>query len=484
MPQPAAMLCPVAVAVPGQTATRHLINHFGDLRLRNSWRGLLATLRFARPTPYRLPKWGCTVVVARCVQLALFPVTLCVAGCSWQPTKNDIPKRGATDVIVHCSDFDDETFDPPAASKYALPEAFRNDTVAQDISRARRHVNRMRRCYQFLGDFSAKKASQLDVPLIASAIFGTGALLYRANIDVVGGAGLAAGGISTAKLYYHPAADQQAYLAAEKQLTCIYDYTHVTRFTLAGDILANDRLLLENLIAQVNYKAGPLLYGDTSSQTSQQKALVKAVNDATTSVRKTLEAVEAALADYRQTPSAIYDTADRIDFSARDSARLTIAYADAINTIQSSINVTLQNKSTIADARTSLLKAQASSGEAAKTPAPAKKADAKGAQDPKAQAVVDLTTRKVANLPTSLTTTPQSSCAPNQADCVGVATGIDGSRGDNNAFHLRAFDPIADAETDLIAKLLAVSEASLNDIPQPAFSEVRANIAKCIVSQN
>jgi hypothetical protein len=480
MPLPAVTLCPVAVAVLGQSATRQLINHLSDLHVRAPWRQLTCCASIpARRAVHTY--MGVHVVVARYVQLVVVSITLGIAGCSWQPTRNDIPKRGATDVVVHCSDFDDETFDPPSKSKSA-PEAFRNDTVAQDIARARQHVNRMRRCYQFLGDFSAKKASQLDVPLMATAILGAGALLYHANIDAVGGAGLAAGGISTAKLYYHPVADQQVYLAAEKQLTCIYDYTHVTRFTLAGDILSNDRLLLENLIAQVNYKAGPLLYGDTSNQTPQQKALVHAVNDSTTSARKTLEAVEAALADYRQTPSAIYDTADRIDFSARDSTRLTIAYADAINTIQSSINLTLQNKSTVADARSSLLKAQASSGEAAKTPVPAQNKAA--AQDSKAQAVVELTTRKAANLPASLTTTPQTSCTSNQADCVVVVTGIDSTKGDANAFHLRAFDPVLDAETDLIAKLLAVSEASLNDIPQPAFSEIRANIAKCIVSQN
>jgi len=449
--------------------------------------------------------------------VAYVSAAVLLAGCTMEPTRKDIPAAGSPDVVVHCSDFDDKAFDPATPSSFTPPEAFRDDTVGQDIARARQHVNRMRRCYRFLGDYAAKKASLLDVPLIGAAIAGTGAILYRANIDVVSGFGLAAGGISTAKLYYHPAANQQTYIAAEKQLTCIYDATHVTRFTLVGDILTNDHLLLENLTEQVTFQAGPLLHSDPAKQTDPEKALIKAVTDATDGARKSLDAIEGALADYRQTPTAIYDTADRIDFAARDSARMTIAYADAINTLQSSINLTLQNKSTVADARASLLKAQASTGDAAGTK-PAAKGDPK-----KAGAITALTAHKEAELPETITSDPHTSCKPNQPNCIKVTTGIlkpndqtpcpaasvkdkapvlKNTTADQQAdkcksadtekqselpadqYRLRAFDPVSDKSTNIIYKLIAVSNAVLDDIPQPAFSEVRTSIAKCVITPN
>ncbi len=402
----------------------------------------------------------------------LLALVLVVTGCAPVQTAKQQP---ATDFVADCTAramaamADNEAALQPVAPAAPDPTIYRTDSVAHDVAEARCYARDLAWHYARKERHARDETKwHFDVPLIATAIAGAGALLYRANIDVVSGIGLVAGGLTASKSYFHPDTNQTAYLTAGRQLMCIYDKTHILAFVNRTDTLYNDRRALRAALQELVEKAGPLLNLDDNSGTASEKAIAKAAKASRDAGDKALLAIRSALSDYAQMPTTIYQYADQIDVAGRTASLTTMSYSAIYATIRDSIDTTLENKTTVKEARDALLKAQTSAPAAAATQAVAK--GDKKATDDKAKAAADVTTPQAA-------VTPQlySSCATSKnLKCTG-ATEDQASAGE-----IRSFNELVDPKTDAITKLNRVVTIALDDLPAPAFSDVRADIASCV----
>jgi hypothetical protein len=386
------------------------------------------------------------------------------------------------------------------------PDIYRTDSVAREIATRRANVHGKAQSYQRLGCEVASDEPKFDLPLIAAALAGAGSLFYGANLDVVGGIGLAAGGITAAKAYAHPDTTLVAYLKAEKEFMCVLDETDVLTFVDKVDVLYTDRDALSSAVTRLSEVAGPLLPPNEPT-TAEGKAFAKAAQSALDGAEKTRKAIDEALANYMQLPASIDKAAGKIDFAARNSTLRSVTYAGAADSIKTALNASLENKVTVKEARTSLLTAANSAGTAnalANAADEANKAKAQKPQMPTAES------SSIASLRSAQTTVPlalpYSSFAEVQTNAADGITRryslehiaprttnsrvLDMLRGSEEPFEAQHLmdQPLSRASSqtqsvDLISRIVRASQIATEDLPTPSFADVRADVALCIPAE-
>jgi hypothetical protein len=97
------------------------------------------------------------------------------------------------------------------------PTAFEPKTYRELIS----YADKLSDGYIYLSDKIMTEQDVVGTLIIASAGVAAGGLLYDASIDLVKGAGLAAGTLTAATTYFNPSEASSHLLDAAKQLACV-----------------------------------------------------------------------------------------------------------------------------------------------------------------------------------------------------------------------------------------------------------------------
>lgn len=374
------------------------------------------------------------------------------------------------------------------------PAHYRDGSVEHDIAQARRHLNNVRRDYERFDCEQEHKNRHYDYPLLATALVASGAALAKANAYVLGGIGLTAGGIVAAKAYKHPDTDRDTYLEAYKELTCVYDATHVLKYNLKMDTLKVDRLALREAIAIVNTDIGK--YSSDSKQTDVDKAAIKAAQTAVDAGSKALTQIDAAVSDYKKMPGAIYSTTDAIDYVARKASITEGSYSTFNASIKDAYKAAGENKANADDFKSSVAAATGAAATIDATPAAA------AATSKTKHALFG-----ISKATASLNVTFASACAPTDKNkSTGANNGTDSNAASNAdaspsftcdsvSFNKgRASDSVTGAElpasaalrdsgTSDVNKLISLATIAANDLPTPSYSEIVADVAACVPKQ-
>lgn len=420
----------------------------------------------------------------------LFAVVL--VGCAPFPSK---PSRGERyDEICHYLGIDESEQAPNgdlrAAHSDSLdvfgkraesdPGVFKDSSAAKDIALARQHLNKVRLDYE---RFECRKELSnriyYDRPLLVTAIAAGAAAIVHANAYLIGGVGLAAGGMAAFKTYNQPDKDRDAFLSAYAQLTCAYDETHSLALSQGTDKAKYNRAALELAMATVAGEIGPLTI-DGVKLTPAEKATLAAANAALDAAHKAVIAVNQSIADYDRLSTLIYKTTDTVDIIARTASRTNGTYSAFSSEIESAYTAVGQSQNATDQAKQGVMtagaaeKASESTTAATGTGTKAKTGPEKTAEKLNAQGSADLA-QQIRDLliPTS--------CNPGQASsaCPLAAKGtvpVDVSTGKQ----LQAWTVGVSVSTGDISKLVQIATIVTENLPTPSYAEIAANVAGCV----
>lgn len=328
--------------------------------------------------------------------------------------------------------------------------------VAHDITTARRCVNEKRKRYERYFCEQEWSNKHFNYSLIGTALIAGGAALAKANPYVLGGIGLAAGGISGLKTYQHPDTDRDASIAAYEQLTCIYDRSHILNHNQVEQRLEYDRGALHKAIGAVNADLAGI--SPAERETAAGKAAVKAAQTALDAGAGALKQIATSLGDYKTLPGLIDVSADAIDVAARKAFSTNGSYSGF--------------QSAIKDAYTAAAKDAAGKDDTAD-----KAAAAKGAAAVATSVAGALPSAKPSNALFQLVRASKA-IQPN-SEMLSILERV-GPSGELAArAELRAPLALADATSSDVVKLAAVAAIAVDDLPFPLYSAVIADINTC-----
>jgi hypothetical protein len=361
------------------------------------------------------------------------------------------------------------------------PGKYKEGSVARDIAQARFELNRIRVDYARFDCAAEHRNRGYDYSLLGTAIVAGGAALAKANAYILGGIGLGAGGIATAKSYLHPDSDRDAYITAYQQLTCLYDSTRPLKQNISVETLLFDRTAMHAAMSAVRDDLSKL-QTDAGKPTDAETTAIKAAQAALDAGDKALAQIATTLADYKNLPATIFEATHTLNFIARKASATNGTYTSFSTSIKDAYSAagkadaaTQDTKKGIADAQSAGAVAQSSN---ASQPNGTVSLQAKAAIKNLLFSARSLNLSNV-QLTTSCTKADDPTCgqltfkADSQQRLIHVLSLPSGAE-------VSAFSNINDDAASHLSKLVGATTIATENQPSPSYAEIVAKITTCL----
>ena len=399
-----------------------------------------------------------------------------LSGCAWLNTRPGHPDSYAgTEYYVAAykppGSWHDKTqkFDVPSADASSTP-VFAIAKTPAEIWKARSYARDVALRYQAAAYKAQDRQDELAIPLFGTAIGTAAAAIAHVSTVGIAAIGLGGGAAGLGYSYLHPDKDAAADQSAEAALFCVVDQTHILT-DMSAVPLALDKAALQDAVQNLLAKSGGVTNNTAPSGAAAKKAL-QAVLD---SADQTIQALNAAIAQYVMLPSEIYLQADTIDETTKASSVHTIgSYQSLVSSLQTAATnqaMTDAAKTSLQSANGTIAQAPAGgSATAALAPAPAPLNANTNLASAKSQ--VQAGTVAGTALVAQATAPENGAAAPSASTSPAADTQTDSKNTELNAL-------FEDGTLSAMTRVTALGKIATNDIPEPNFSTIAANIKAC-----
>ena len=405
--------------------------------------------------------------------VTLFSAASLLSGCAWLNTRPGHPDSYAgTEYYVAAykppGSWHDRTQTADAAGGGAgSTPVFAIAKTPAEIWKARNYAHNIALRYQAAAYKAQDRQDELAIPLFGTAIAAAAAAIAHVSTVGIAAIGLGGGAAGLGYSYLHPDKDAAADQSAEAALFCVVDQTHILS-DMSAVPLALDKAALQDAVQNLLAKSGGVTNNTAPSGSAAKKAL-QAVLD---SADQTIQALNAAIAQYVMLPSEIYLQADTIDQTTKASSVHTIG---SYQSLVSSLQTAATNQAMTDAAKTSLQSANGTiaqaplggSSTAALAPAPAV---------PEANTNLKSATNQAEAGALAGTALVAQATAPDAA-APAVTNSAATIQADSKTTELNAL--FEDATLSAMTRVTALGKIATNDIPEPNFSTIAANIKAC-----
>lgn len=188
-------------------------------------------------------------------------------------------------------------------------------------------------------------ADRFNIPIIGLAVGAGAALLYRSSTDVVGGIGLAAGGIAGLDAYYKPEKNTDIYIKTASALDCGVIAGQTIAAAQYQNLARARRVLLADISTASAYKA-------ISSDSA------KNLTDAVAAANQAVTSADAEFAALDNSPRALAKLRSLARFNVMtNTERQPVDFSNELQNIKAALQASTDSTSNARDARAKLFDA-------------------------------------------------------------------------------------------------------------------------------
>jgi hypothetical protein len=309
---------------------------------------------------------------------------------------------------------------------------------------------------------------ELAIPLFGAAIAVAATAIGHASTVAIAATGLGGAAAGAGFSYLHPDKDAAVDQSAEAALLCVVDQSKVL-VDMSAVPLTLDRAALQDAMNRLETEAGPVLNSTAQADQATRDAVKAVLAAADTS----MQSLNAAIAQYVMLPSEIYAAADAVTEGAKSAGARSVDYGSILKSLQAS--ATNQSQTDQASLQVQAASEKVAQASAAPQGTTAHRSVLRAALQPVAATNLALAAGQVRSGLAASAMPAAPEIANPAATAMGGAPAA-GSAGTQAAALTGILDNTG--MNDLV-RVTVLAKLALNDIPNPNFGAVAANIKGC-----